>query len=295
MKKSCTQSNKPRTLRYWILLICFIFACNLAKEENTVGQGIVAKAYKEVLTLDEVQELIPDNSSKEDSLAISERYINSWLKEQVILHQAKVNLPSEQIQFEKELEKLRKSLISYAYESHYVEQRLDTLISQEEINTYYEGNKDIFRLKDYIVKVKYCILDSSFNKMRKFEKLFFSNELEDLILLEQFCVEQGCQFYLNTEDWKYFDELLQVIPLEVYNIEGFLKKNKTLSFEHDNQRYYVAVLDYEFKDDFSPKELVRMQIKDLILNRRKQELLNNMREQLYRSALSKQEIEKIDS
>lgn len=295
MKRSCTQSNKFRTARYWFLVICFFFACNVTKKEATVGQDIVARAYKEVLTLEEVRELVPDNSTKEDSIAIAERYINSWLKEQVILHQAKVNLPADEIQFEKELEKLRKSLISYAYESHYVEQRLDTVISQEEISAYYEANKDIFRLKDYIVKTKYCILDSTFDKTRKFEKLFYSDVPEDLIQLEQFCVEQGSQFYLNTEDWKYFDELLQVIPLEVYNIEGFLKKNKTLSFEHDNLRYYVAVLDYEFKDDFSPLELVQAQIIDLMLNRRKQELLNSMREELYRRALSKKEIEKIDS
>lgn len=295
MKKSCTQSNKYRALRYWFLVVCFFFACNLPQEEVTINEDVVARAYSEVLTLKELRELVPDNSTQEDSIAIAERYINSWLKEQVILHQAKVNLPADEIQFEKELEKLRKSLISYAYESHYVEQRLDTVITPEEINTYYEANKDIFRLKDYIIKTKYCILDSTFGKTRKFEKLFYSDVPEDLIQLEQFCVEQGCQFYLNTEDWKYFDELLQVIPLEVYNVEGFLKKNKTLSFEHDNLRYYVAVLDYEFKDDFSPVELVRTQIKDLILNRRKQELLNTMREELYRSALSKKEIEKIDS
>lgn len=272
-------------------LLCVV-ACEKKNEVVNNQSNAIARAYDQVLTIEELSEVIP-NGSMEDSLIIADRYITSWLKEQAVLHQAKVNLPSEKIQFERELEDFRRSLITYAYEKQFIEERLDTLIEAEEIVQYYEANKSIFRLKDYIVKTKYCILDSSITKLKKFEKLFNSSDPESLVALEQYCVDQGCNYYLEVEEWKYFEDLLREVPLEVYNIEGFLKKNKTVSFERDNHRYYVAILEYEFKNGYSPLELVEDQIKDLILNRRKQEVLSTMRDELYRTALANKEIEKL--
>ena len=280
--------------RWVVVFLCIscVIACE-KKGDMVNNQGdAIARAYDQVLTKKELSEVIP-NGSIEDSIAIADRYITGWLKEQAVLNQAKVNLPAEKIQFERELEDFRKSLITYAYEKQFIEERLDTIIKTEEIVEYYDANKAIFRLKDYIVKTKYCILDSSITKLKKFEKLFFSNETEDLVGLEQYCVDQGCNYFLEVEEWKYFEDLLREVPLEVYNIEGFLKKNKTISFERDNRRYYVAIMDYEFKNGYSPIELVEDQIKDLILNRRKQEALSKMRDDLYRSAIAKKEIEKL--
>lgn len=284
-----------KTYSTWLVVILFfpcVIACETKNEVIDNQSNAVARAYDQVLTAEELSEVIP-NGSLEDSIMMADRYITSWLKEQAVLHQAKVNLPSEKIQFERELEDFRTSLITYAYERQFIEERLDTLLEASEVVQYYQANKDIFRLKDYIVKAKYCILDSSITKLKKFEKLFYSLEPESLVGLEQYCVDQGCNYYLEIEDWKYFEDLLREVPLEVYNVEGFLKKNKTVSFERDNRRYYVAIMDYEFKDGYSPIELVEDQIKDLILNRRKQEVLSKMRDDLYRTAIAKKEIEKL--
>ncbi|MGB0423222.1 MAG: hypothetical protein ACPGED_02815 [Flavobacteriales bacterium] len=275
-----------------LFMLPCVIACEKKNEVVNNKSNAIARAYDQVLTQEELSEVIP-NGTLEDSVIMADRYITSWLKEQAVLHQAKVNLPAEKIQFERELEDFRKSLITYAYEKQFIEERLDTLIDPEEVVEYYQVNKSIFRLKDYIVKTKYCILDSSVTKLKKFEKLFNSDDPESLVGLEQYCVDQGFKYYLEVEEWKYFEDLLREVPLEVYNIEGFLKKNKTVSFERDNQRYYVAILEYEFQNGYSPIELVEDQIKDLILNRRKQEVLSDMRDDLYRSAIAKKEIEKL--
>ncbi|MEO0404874.1 MAG: hypothetical protein AAF193_08385, partial [Bacteroidota bacterium] len=139
----------------------------MVTEEDTI-----AIAYNKKLSLEDIEDLIPNDASEEDSTAIAERLIVKWLKDQALIQQAQLNLPSEQLEFEKELEEYRKSLIAYAYESQYVQQRLDTIISENEYQQYYEENIYIFKLKDYIVKVKYCILDIAVNKRKKFEKLF---------------------------------------------------------------------------------------------------------------------------
>lgn len=281
------------------LLVCafmmlFVLACEMKREEVPTEQlNAVARAYDKWLTIDELSEMIPNNSSEEDSIALAQRFINNWLKEQSVLHRAEKNLPLEQQVFEKELEEFRRSLLTYAYESQLIEQRLDTEISEEEMAAYYEENRDIFRLKDYIVKVKYCILDEKMTKPKKFEKLFYSDDAEDLVRLEQYCVDEGINYYLDLESWMYFEDLLQAVPIEVYSVSNLLKSQKSIRFEREQRLYYVKFVEYELKDNYSPLSLVENQIRNLILNRRKQELLSQLREDLYRDDLSKKNIENL--
>lgn len=281
------------------LLVCtfmalFVLSCEMKQEEVPSEQkDAVARAYDKWLTKSELSEMIPDNSSVEDSTALAQRFINNWLKEQSVLHRAEKNLPQEQQGFEKELEEFRRSLLTYAYESQLIEQRLNTEISPEEMEAYYENNKDIFRLKDYIVKAKYCILEESLSKPKRFEKLFYSDDAQDLVRLEQYCVDQGINYYLDTENWLFFEDLLQAVPIEVYSVNNLLKSNKSIRFERDQKVYYVKFIEYELKDNYSPLTLVENQIRNLILNRRKQELLSQLREDLYRDDLSKKNIENL--
>lgn len=250
-------------------------------------------AYGKRLSWDEIASIVPDNASEEDSSALAERFVNEWLKEQAILSQAEANLSEGEKNFDEELANYRKNLITFAYENKYVQQRLDAVISADEILNYYESNQEIFGLKDYIVKVKFCILQSETPKLKKFRKLFESDASEDLVAVEQFCVDYGASYYLNIDNWMFFEELVSKVPLETYNIESFLRKNPKAEFEKGDKLYFVQVLDYKFKDSVSPLDLVQNQIRSLILNRRKKELLAKMREDLYKSALSSKEIEKL--
>jgi hypothetical protein len=269
-----------------VFAIIFVIGCKTVQEEETEPTP-VARAFDRILTWETLGDVIPNNATAEDSAQLAERYVNTWLKEQVVLHHTELHLTEEQKKFDKEIEDFRKSLLTYAYESQLVTQRMDTAVSQEEMKAYYDGNLEIFALKDYIVKVKYCILDTETSKITKFRKLFNSTDPEDLVKLEQFCVDNGAAYYLSLDNWRYFEEILQDVPLQVYNVESFLKKNKSIEFEQENRLYFLSVLDYQLKDDVSPISLVEDQIRNLILNRRKMELLNKMRDDLYQDALNK--------
>lgn len=276
-------------------LSIFILLLGCTPKESRNDQeisNVAAQAFDKVLTWDEIEEIIPNQTSAEDSARIAEGYINDWLKEQVILQTARNQLPEESQQFEQELENYRKTLLTYAYENSFVQQRLDTVITNEEIESYYEANKEIFSLNDYIVKVKFCILEEDTPKLNRFKTIFQSDDPEDLVVLEQFCVDYGIQYYLELESWMYFEELLQKVPIEFYNVESFLKKNRSINFEKEGKRYFVKILEYQLKDEGSPLALVRNEIRNLILNKRKKELLRSMREELYKDAFAKGNVKK---
>lgn len=275
-------------------IIVMLIACDLGVKENTLPEhNAAARAYDRYLDWDEVYAIVPDMASPEDSAVLAERYINDWLKEQVLLYTAEQRLPEEKKQFEKELEAHRKALLTFAYENLFVQQRLDTVVSAADIEAFYEQNQSIFSLNDYIVKVKFVVLDDDTPRLKQFRKLFESNDSEDLVKLEQFCVNNGAAYYIDFETWMYFEDLLSRVPLEVYNIEAFLKQNNEVEFEKSGKIYFVKFVDYKLKDAVSPLPLVAGNIRSMILNRRKKELLAKMRDDLFISAYSSKNVEKL--
>ncbi|MFT4678143.1 MAG: hypothetical protein ACI84C_001916 [Flavobacteriales bacterium] len=251
---------------------------------------IVASAYENELTLDEIRDVVPDSSSPEDSVFLAERYTTLWLREQVVMNYAETNLSEDQKNFEEQLDNYRRSLLTYAFENKLILQKLDTAIAEKEILEYYESHQKNFELKDYILQVRYCILDSLTPATPEFIDLVFSEELEDLVTLESWCVESGAYLFINEDKWWFLEELLEKVPVEVYNPLSFLKKNKTVSFERDNKLFFLKILKYELKDNVSPLALQVDNIKNIILNQRKLTLLQQMREDLYREALDKKQI-----
>lgn len=277
----------------YIAALLLLVSCSTSGEQAEVANpNVAAKAYNQELLWEEISAIVPDLSTPEDSALLAERYINDWLKEHVLLHQAEAALPESEKQFADELERYRRTLLTYAYENSFVQQRLDTTISTAEIESFYAENQEIFTLKDYIVKVKFCIVDKQ-TKLKKFRKLFESNAASDLVALEQFCVDNGAAYYVNVDEWMYVEELLTKFPLELYDIEGFLRHTRKAEFEKGDKIYFIRVLDVQYKDNISPLDLVRNQVRDLILNRRKRELLMKMREDLFRSAMANKNIEKL--
>jgi len=271
-----------------VVMVVLLHACKPKADEPV---DFAARAHGEILTWQEVYDVIPDNASDQDSIYTAENYINNWVRQQAIVHHAQLNLSEEQKDFSRQLEDYRNSLLTFAFEEQYVRQRLDTAISEELIEEYYEQNQNNFLLKDYIVRVKFCILDKETPRMRKFEKLFYSDEHEDLTKLEQFCVEYKARYFLKEDMWIYFDDLLKQVPLDVVDTESFLKKNKQVEFERGNNLFYLNILEYKIKDSVSPLSFQRDRIENIIINQRKVALLNDLRDGIYREALNNKQIE----
>ncbi|MFZ6050935.1 hypothetical protein [Halocola ammonii] len=289
-----TRLSNLKYSSFGVALLIAVWAAGVlsgCKPKTEEQVDYAAKAHDKVLTWQEVYDVIPDNATDQDSIYAAENFINNWVRQQAIVHHAQLNLSEEQKDFTKQLEDYRNSLLTFAFEEQYVRQRLDTAVSEEVIEQYYEENQDNFLLKDYIVRVKFCILDKETPRLRKFEKLFYSDDAEDLTRLEQFCVEYKARYFLKEDMWIYFDDLLKQVPLDVVDTESFLKKNKQVEFERGNNLFYLNILEYKIKDSVSPLSFQRDRIENIIINQRKVALLNDLRDGIYREALDNKQIE----
>jgi hypothetical protein len=268
-------------LNHLLCLLSFAIAsCNIGDDRAQLVAEIAGKQ----LTWKEISDVVPDNSSPEDSAALADHYINDWVTKQLIISKAESSLPDELKSFEEMIENYRSSLLIYAFEQEWVRQKLDTVVSEQEIEQYYADNEKNFQLKDYILKVKFSAIAADSKQVGALKKLFNSSKPEDLVKWQQMCVEIGASYYFNEEEWMKWDEFIQQIPLEVYDVEGFLRKKNTIEFEKDNNLYLISITDYQLAGSKSPLSFERDKIKAMIINKRKLNLLETMRSDIYTKA-----------
>lgn len=248
------------------------------------GPVVVAECHGQRLYADDLVGVVPEGASRMDSLSRVSAFIDTWIRRQLLLYQAEKNLTPEQRDFSKQLEDYRNSLIIYAYETQLIEQYLDTVVSDEEIMSYYEQNKKNFQLKATMVKVAYVILKSDCKQMKEFQQLMSNPDTLMLSKVDALANTNAVSNFLDVDSWVRLDDLLSIVPLKVYNAESFLKKNRFVKFEIDNLVYMVRFEDYLMEESDSPIEMERENIKNIILLKREKSLLSQLNNDLYEKA-----------
>lgn len=251
----------------------------------------VARVNDAYLLPSDIRQILPVNVSPQDSAVIVERFINSWVSKQVFLQEARNKLPSEKQNFERQIEEYRNSLISFSYENELVRERLDTVVSENQLSAYYEKNKADFRLLENIVKADYVKLPLDAPDLNRFRRLFRSTDPDEAGLLEEYCIQNAATYFLDNDSWLIFTDLLREVPLRVTNVEGYLRSNQNVEVNDENFRYFVKILDYQLQGSVSPLAFERENIRNIILNQRKHELINNVRNQIYQDAVDRGQVE----
>ncbi|MFN0031996.1 MAG: hypothetical protein ACKVOR_07550 [Flavobacteriales bacterium] len=273
-------------LTSWLFTL-FMTACNNQADQS----AIVAKVGDKELTWIDLSEIIPDNTNSIDSAQLAESYIQNWVKQQVLINHAEASLSDDKKSFDEMIENYRTSLLTYTYEQEWLRQKLDTVVVEEEIVKYYNDNEQNFELKGYILKVKFCAIASDSKALPGLKKLFAASKPEDHVKLEKYCVDNGASFYFDEDRWMLWEDFIKQIPLGDYDAETFLKKNKQFNFEKENNYYLIAITNYQLDGSRSPLSFERDKIRSMIINKRKTELLEQMREDLYQKALQEKQIE----
>lgn len=281
-------------MKFYIKIVAFLCVSNffISCEEEPVDDRIkIARSFDQFLFEEDLLANIPEGLSKEDSVLFVDQYIQNWMQEQAILNIAEQELPDETKDVKDRLEKYRKSLIVYAYEQHYIKQRLDTSVSDQEIEEYYDAHQDDFMLKDYIVKVLYLKLSKQTPDIEKVNNWYKLKNETDEYELRNYADKYAVKFYYDTAQWVFFEDVLKEVPLPEMNKESFVRKMKKVTFDEEEFIYYLNILDYRLKDAVSPISFEREKIKNILLNFRTNDMRKTLRESLYQDALKSQEIE----
>lgn len=267
----------------FVLLIILTGSCNSAFLKKP--EKALARVYDKYLYKNDLDGLVPNGTPTNDSIAITQGFIENWVKNQLLVRKAEANLTREQKDFSKQLEDYRNSLIIYRYESELIRQNLDTTVLDSEIEAYYSSNQKDFELKNNILKVIYAKPEKKTSHNWLIRKLVFSDLQSDHDSLASFCFKNAIDYEIIEEDWITFDELVERIPISTYNPEVWLANNKFVQISKDSFTFFVHILDYRLRDGVSPLDFERENIRSVILNQRKKQLIKAMHKDIYNQAL----------
>lgn len=240
---------------------------------------------------DDIKGIVPVGTSAKDSVELIKKFIDNWVKESLVVQKAESNLTDEQKNVEKQIQDYRNSLITYAYEKELVKQKLDTVISNEEIEQYYNNNQADFELKDNIIKVIYVKVSKKAPGIDKLKKWYQSDNMKDREQLAGYCHQFAENFYLDDNSWLLFDDLLKEIPIQTYNKELFLQNNRFVEVSDSLNSYFLNIKGFKIRNSISPLSFEKENIKNIILNKRKLDLITKMKEDVYNDALNSNKIE----
>lgn len=249
--------------------------------QETQKEKPVARVFNKFLYPADLHNIVPSDISPKDSVTLIKNYIDKWIQDELVLKHAEDNLTTEQLNLEKQLAEYRKNLIIFNYNTELVRQKLDTTVTPEQIERYYNENKASFTLKDNIVKVWYVKVSHKAPNIEKIKTWYKSDVPKDFIALKSYCLQFADNFFLDESNWLLFDELMKEIPVSSLNPDYFLRTNKYIDVADSNYRYFVNIKSYKIKNTLSPLTFEKDNIRNIIINRRKLELIEEMKRDVY--------------
>lgn len=280
------------------LLLVAVAGCDLIQMKRNPGTELetdripVARVNKYYLYKDDLAGMVPPGTPPEDSARRVEAYVNSWIRKQLLMHEALKKININEAELERKILDYRYSLITYEYQAYYIRQHLDTAITQADIQKYYEDNRDNFILKQNIVQATFIKVPKNAPRINKLKELILSKKDKDREELKSYCLSFSAAYHISDSTWMVFDELVKNTPLaDIPNKVQFLRNYSYYETSDENYLYFLKVDAYRISDNLSPLEFVRDDIKNILLNKRKVELVRKLEDEVYTAAQRNKEFE----
>jgi hypothetical protein len=273
--------NKAVTI---LIVLISLTAC---KSKSVQADRIpLAKVGDVILYYDEVPKLLQPGISKPDSAAIIQSYINKWAKKELLFIKAEQNLtPEYKGELEKQLNETRSNLIIYQYQRQMMMEKMDTTITDDEMESYFSTNEKNFLLNSNIVKalfIKVPVETPGIDKIRTWAR---SSDQKEFQQLESYCYQFAEKFDDFNEEWVTLDKLSIELPQGIVNNEESLKRNKWLETSDSSFVYMITIRDFRPRSSVAPFDYVRNDIKSIILNNRRFRFLQSLENGIYNEAI----------
>lgn len=278
-----------------LVVLCTLSACSSYWRKDPEEKAL-ARVGDTYLYKRDMVGLLNEDMTPQDSASFVTNFINNWAAKQLLLSKARINLPEEQLrEFEHLVENYRTDLYTRAYKEALVRQNEDTTISREDLKSFYEEEKENFKLREKLVRLRYVELPSQFlNREEVSQRLRRFNE-EDRVYLDSVGV-QFRKLHFNDSLWVPLSRVVREIPPLTYENESdYLKKSQFFELEDSLGVYLGNVGDILKINDVAPLEYIEPTIRQVLLNRRKLDYIRKLEIEIIDEATKKKEFEVFDN
>ncbi|MEX0884539.1 MAG: peptidyl-prolyl cis-trans isomerase [Cyclobacteriaceae bacterium] len=280
-----------------LLVVCITVLClpscdffKIKTEEEGNEKTLVASVGNTHLYLTDIDHISQEIQSELDSAELVSRYVQSWVKKQLVIREAGKNLTINEAEINRKLLDYRYALIAYEYEKSFVEETLDKNVTASEIQNYYDQNRGNFALKEIIIRTNFVKVEKNLPQKRQLERLLGTSQDGSTEELKDFAIRYANNYFIEDSTWIKFQDIIINTPLsQNSNHVQLLQNDDLISVDDDNFSYYFKILEYRLQDQVPPLEFVRDEISKIIVNKRRVEIAEKLKRDIYNKALDNNE------
>ncbi|MEO1408557.1 MAG: hypothetical protein AAFW73_01685 [Bacteroidota bacterium] len=278
--------------RYWGgFFLLLLLACSPEEQEEDV---LLAQVFNRRLHLSELEGMIPPGTEATDSTLRLNAFIERWVRESLLMHEAEKNIPKD-LNIDELVRDYRASLIRHNYEKLIVELQLDSTIRRTELAEYYETHKSQYVLQEpllrcHLVKIPQERLAGG--EAQRLQELWRNGSQgeENLTALTNYCQQNASVYLLQDSAWYEVSKVLEQLPSGWVGVGNF-REGREFSHTAEGHRYLLRINELVAKNEIAPMAYVADQATKVILHQRKIKLLEDKKEEIYDRELRRNNIQ----
>ena len=272
--------------KFLILIAILLSSCN--ELTSIKNDKLVSRVGENYLYESE----IPDFSLYEDSLIRKKVFIDSWAREKIFFDLSLVNLDQKSIiNLDELIERYKRDLYINSYKDILVNSMVDSIISDSEIDEYYDKNLNKFKLNEDLIKfrfVKIPLDNINLNKIRN-GLIRFSSFDKNLIDSLSF---QLASYNLNDSLWITKRDFFNQVDFVNYeNQKKYVKKGQLISKRDSMYVNLLFIDDILQANSVAPRSYLSDRIKSTIYNNRKILLIRELNKEIINDAIRSKKYE----
>ncbi len=269
---------------YIVTLFLLVFGCDFFKK--TDDRQPIARVNDSYLYEEDISGIVPEGTSKADSIIMVNAFINRWARQLLLMDGALLNLSDDkQEEFSRLVKQYKSDLYTKAYLEALVKKNIDTIVQADEANIFYEANKESFKLNDDLLQFRYISLPLNPIDLDTIKHRFKRFKANDKRYLDSISI-QFKSYSLNDSLWIKYNQVVEKVPVvTAENKKQLLKKSNFLQLKDSLNLYLMQVNDVRLQNDYAPLEYVEPSIKQIVINKRKLELIKQLENDITKDAI----------
>lgn len=269
-------------------LVAMAAACTQSVDHQ--GREPLVQVGKNFLYKEDLQMVMPVDFSGQDSVNFAQEYIRNWVEDILLYQKAEGNIPDNE-KINELVASYRRALVMHTFQEELVNQEVGSVITDDEIEKYYEAHAIAFKAEQPYVKGLYLKIPLKAKKLASVRSLYKKNTQEAIDKLEKFGISNAVDYDYFYDRWLPVHEIAAKLPLkELISDADYLSRKKDIEVQDTAFCYFLHVEDFIPKDNALPLEYARNEIKEILINMKRVDFINKMRNDLYEQASEKNEV-----
>ncbi len=268
--------------------LCVLTACKQKQPHD--GEQPIARVFDHKLYAGDIEGLIGPKTTTADSAIILHAYVENWARDKMLLNLAKKNMP-EDINIDRLVEDYRSALILNSYKESLYRNRVDTTLTEEELTAYYEENKQLYPLKNTLLRCIYVKIERDAEDVSKLKRWWKYKKDEGIEPVRGYVLQKAQEHLLDENRWYTLEEIATKMPKGTLDDKYSSSDQKDYYIKDRDYRYFLIIKEAKFKNDPSPYDFVKDDLAKILMKKKSIDLVKQVTEETYRKELENKNIE----